>query len=294
MPRRKLTEEEKAAKKKQREYDRNLKRLTQNLAMDRKDFIRRSQTGKFPDPPDSRIYKVGDRVKTGAIEWTKVLEVLEDGKIYKILRIHPQTPYGVYKGHSFEITYQRWTELLPYRTTEQIISVPRVEEDEDIRFSYSQRHITSILWTYYSSGIDLNQDYQRGNVWSPEQKYMLIDSIYKNIDIGKFTIIRRSFSDERDRYYEMLDGKQRTIALLEFYESRFMYKGRYYHEMHGRDQSHFDIYNINYSETEPLTDEQKYRYFLKLNTTGVPVDAEHLKHVEELYNREIQKNDTSN
>jgi len=292
MPRRKL-EEEKAARKKQREYDRNLERLTDNLARDREDFIKRSRQGKFPDPPESRIYAVGDRVKTGAIEWTRVLEVLEDGKVYKLLRIHPQTPYGRYVGHSFEIVYQRWTELLPYRTTEEIISIPRVEEDEDIRFSYSQRNITSILWAYYSSGIDLEQDYQRGNVWTGEQKYMLIDSIYKNIDIGKFTLIRRSFQDEKSRYYEMLDGKQRTLALLEFYESRFMYKGRYYHEMHGRDQSHFDIYSLNYAETEPLTDEQKYRYFLKLNTTGTPQDPTHIKFVEEMWEREKRKNDTS-
>ena len=283
MPRRKLTQEEKDIKKAERERKRNLERMTSNLQRDREDFIRRSRQGKFSDPPESRKYAVGDRVKTGAIEWTKVLEVLEDGKVYKLLRIHPQTPYGVYKGHSFEIIYQRWTELLPYRTTEQIIGIPIVEEDEDIRFSYSQRHCISLLWTYYSSGIDLDQDYQRGNVWTPEQKYMLIESIYKNIEIGKFTIIRRSFQDEKSRYYEMLDGKQRLTALKEFYESRFMYRGKYYHEMHGRDQGHFDNYSINYSETEPLTDEQKYRYFLKLNTSGTPISENHINRVRELW-----------
>jgi hypothetical protein len=293
MPRRKLTEEEKAANKKKREYDRNLKRLTGNLQSDRERFIRKCREGKFPDPPESRVYAVGDRVKTGAIEWTRVLEVLEDGKVYKLLRIHPQTPYGKYTGHSFEITYQRWTELLPYRTTEEIIAVPRVEEDEDIRFSYSQRHVISLLWTYYSSGIDLDQDYQRGNVWTGKQKYMLIESIYRNIDIGKFTIIRRSFKDEKSRYYEMLDGKQRLTALKEFYESRFMYRGRYYHELHGRDQAHFDNYAISYGETEPLTDEQKYRYFLKLNTSGTPQDPEHIKKVEQMWIHERVKNDTS-
>lgn len=283
MPRRKMTEQEKKDRKEKKEYDANVKRLAGNLQSEREDFIRKCRQGKISDPPKSRVYKVGDRVSVGAIEWVKVLEVIEDGKIYKLLRIHPETPYGVYAGHSFKICYQRWTEITPYRTTEEITSIPRMEVDDDIRFQYSQRHLQGMLWSFYSSGIDLDQDYQRGNVWSPEQKYMLIDSIYKNIEIGKFTVIRRSFAEEIDKYYEMLDGKQRLTALLEFYESRFMYKGRYFHEMHGRDQGHFESYSISYSETEPLTPEQKYRYFLKLNTCGVPQDPEHIKKVEKMW-----------
>ena len=279
MPRRKMTQEEKDA----RDYKKNVERLAGNLQSARDEHIQHCREGKISDPPKSRVYAVGDRVGSGAIEWVKVLEVIEDGKIYKLLRIHPETPYGVYSGHSFKIAYQRWTEITPYRTKEQITSIPRVEVDDDISFQYSQRQLQGMLWSYYTSGIDLDQDYQRGNVWTPEQKYMLIDSIYKNIEIGKFTVIRRTFKEEIDKYYEMLDGKQRLTALLEFYESRFMYKGRYFHEMHGRDQGHFESYSISYSETEPLTPEQKYRYFLKLNTCGVPQDPEHIKKVEKMW-----------
>lgn len=279
MPRRKMTQEEKDA----RDYKQNVERLAGNLQSARDEYIQHCREGKISDPPEYRVYKVGDRVSSGAIEWVKILEVIEDGKFYKILRIHPETPYGVYHGHSFKISYQRWTELNPYRTTEEIISIPKVEVDDDISFQYSQRQLQGMLWTYYSSGIDLDQDYQRGNVWTPEQKYMLIDSIYKNIEIGKFTVIRRAFRENIDKYYEMLDGKQRLTALIEFYESRFKYKDMYFHKMHGRDQGHFESYSISYSETEPLTPEQKYRYFLKLNTCGVPQDPAHIKKVEKLW-----------
>jgi len=279
MPRRKMTQEEKDA----RDYKKNIERLAGILQFERDEVIKYCSQDKFPNPPAYRIYEIGDRVEYGAVEWIKILEVLEDGKVYKILKIHPETPYGVYAGHSFKISYQSWINLLPYRSKEQISSIPRVEVDDDISFQYSQRQLRGMLSSYYTSGIDLDQDYQRGNVWSPEQKYMLIDSIYKNIEIGKFTVIRRPFREEIDKYYEMLDGKQRLTALLEFYESRFTYKGRYFHEMHGRDQSHFESYSISYSETEPLTPEQKYRYFLKLNTCGVPQDPAHIKKVEKLW-----------
>jgi hypothetical protein len=292
MPRRKMTEEEKKARREAKAYKENVERMAKNLQFQKEDYIRACRENKFPDPPESRIYKVGDRVEMGAIEWTMVYEVLEDGKLYKLICVSTTNPYGRGEVHSFEIYYERWTELLPYRTFEEKTEPDRLEQDEDIQFSYSSRPIVSLLRSYYSSGIDLEPDYQRGNVWTPEQEYMLIDSIYKNIDIGKFTVIRRSFKKRLSHYYEMLDGKQRLIALLRFYESRFRYKGKYFHELCTRDQGHFTNYSVNYSECKPLTDEQKYRYFLKLNTSGKPVDSSHIEKVEKLW--EESKSDTTN
>jgi hypothetical protein len=80
-----------------------------------------------------------------------------------------------------------------------------------------------------------------------------------------------------------LDGKQRIQALLDFYECRFKYKGMIYNDMHWRDRNHFKSYSINWAETEPLTDEQKYRYFLKLNVSGVPIPKEHLDKVRKMW-----------
>lgn len=106
------------------------------------------------------------------------------------------------------------------------------------------------------------------------------DSIFRNIDIGKFTL--RSFKTKQDFLYEILDGKQRLTAIREFFEGRFKYKGKTFQELHPFDQNHFEDYDISYASTEPLTDEQKYRYFLKLNVSGVPMDEKHLKKVEKM------------
>ena len=48
-------------------------------------------------------------------------------------------------------------------------------------------------------------DYQRGYVWEQEDKELLLDSIFKNIDIGKFVFIRLSDSEwmERNFGYEI-------------------------------------------------------------------------------------------
>lgn len=147
--------------------------------------------------------------------------------------------------------------------------------------NYSQRDIYSIVHIYYNSGLDLNPDYQRGNVWKQDDKVFLIDSIFKNIDIGKFTIIRRSW-DAYKKLYEVLDGKQRIIALLEFFEDKLKYKGLKFSELHPIDQHHFEHYNVSFSEASNLSHEQKYRYFLNLNVTGKPVDPNHINYVKQL------------
>ena len=199
--------------------------------------------------------------------------------------------YGT-KVYGDKIHYEAWFNL----GFDQEDWPERIEEDRDIFFNYSQRDLSGLL-SYMTSayGIDLNPDYQRGTVWNEAQKVALIDSVFKNIDIGKFTIIKRKWGDNPNKpetpfMYEMLDGKQRLTALFEFRTSQFLYKGMFFHQMNPFDRNHFKHYPVSYAETEPLTDEQKYRYFLKLNTTGTPVDKQHMRKVRELWLKEQLKN----
>jgi len=233
-------------------------------------------------PSPSYVFKKGDRVKYGAWNYAKILEVCDGGRYYKVFQKTAVIKYGKYIGETEEVRYHNWLQLRPYVDPETFKSIPRFEEDRDITFYFSQRFISSLLHLLYYSGVDLDTDYQRGVVWTHEQEVELIDSIFKNVDIGKFTVIKRKFSEERTHYYEMLDGKQRTIALCRFFEGRFKYRGRTFQELHPRDQGHFEDYSISYAECGPLTDEQKYRYFIKLNTTGQVIDPNHIEKVKGL------------
>ena len=238
-------------------------------------------------PEPTFTYKIGERVKYGRWDYCEILEIHEGGKYYYCYIETANIRYGKYEGQKQDEVYLTWVDLKPYRIKADWEKIERLEEDEDIRFNYSQREIGSLLHLLYSdTGLDLNPKYQRGNVWSLQQKQSLIESIFKNIDIGKFTIIRRKFREDQEHYYEVLDGKQRIIAIGEFFEGRFTYKGMKYQELHPHDQIHFEGYAISYAEIEPLTDEQKFRYFLKLNTTGQPHDPSHLANVREMWERE--------
>ncbi len=237
-------------------------------------------------PEPTFVYEVGERVQYGAWKYARILEIFEDGFYYKVFIRTPDKPYGIYKGEKEEEVYLLWIDLKPYKSPEKIEQLNTLQEDEDIRFSYSQRHLESLFYLQYRDvGLDLNPDYQRGNVWTQEQKVDLIDSIFRNIDIGKFTIIKREYRENFDFLYEVLDGKQRIIAVSEFFEGRFTYMGRRYQDLHPHDQHHFKNYAISYAEINPLNDEQKYRYFLKLNTTGVAHDEEHLGKVRKMWEK---------
>lgn len=69
---------------------------------------------------------------------------------------------------------------------------------------------------HYSYRIDMNTDYQRDKIWSPEQQEDLLDSIIENIDIPKLYLAEVDDKSEFD--YECIDGKQRMFSLLDFFK----------------------------------------------------------------------------
>lgn len=283
-----MTDEQKAKRdlKKQVEHQRHL--------MDRGlEDIRRYNIPK--NPPYT--HEIGDRVDFGAWTWTGILDKYDDGIYYKCfsISVHHNTNRG--KQVKYQIHYLPWYDTGIHRSLEEQESIERLEEDQDVHFNYQQRDLISLInMMLRDYGIDLEPEYQRGNVWSKKQKYDLIDSVFRNVDIGKFAVIKRPWGDNPNvpatpKLYEMLDGKQRLTALFEYYTGRFKYRGLHYYELCHRDKGHFKHYSVSYAESAPLTKEQKYRYFLKLNTTGTPVDINHIKKVRELWLKEqVKKN----
>lgn len=288
MPRRKMTEEEKKIARIKRKEKEKIASYKRAINYSLKDCLKTINRGDINKPP--YILKIGDRVTYGAWDWSTILEVYDEGRYYKVFSITKEIKYGEHIGAMFKIEYHLWTDIRPYRNPRNIEKIEILKEENDIFFSYQQRDISSILHSIYGgAGLDLEPDYQRDHVWGIDQKIALIDSIFKNVDIGKFTIIRRPFSEKRTHYYEVLDGKQRIQALIDFFECRFEYKGKTYNDLHWRDRNHFKGYSVSWAETEPLTNEQKYRYFLKLNVSGIPMSEDQLNKVRLMWIKEQKK-----
>jgi len=269
--RRKMTEEEKllAAKKKTEKH------VAEQLVFE----LERLRERIFYGEP-TITYKVGERVIRGAIKESTIVEVLDGGKIYKLHEICTENNYG--KPYDYErYSYVTWVDIYPYVLPEENARLTPFKAEDEIRLNVQSRQIEGLLHSYWNYGIDTEIDYQRGNVWTHEQELSLINSIFENIQIGSFVFVRREYK-EGEKGYEIIDGKQRLLTLVKFAESRFPFKGRLYRNLRFSDRNHFDDYMVGYSEVRDITQAQKYKLFLKLNTCGQPQEPSHLNKVRKL------------
>lgn len=228
------------------------------------------------------LYKVGDRVSHGNIEKSIVTETLDGGKILKLHEHCRDTNYGRPISSERDI-YVAWHEVVPYIA--HSFQPSHLSFDDSYSFQFMQQDVHSLFTVYYHFGLDMSADYQRGNVWTEADKVALIDSIFKNVEIGKFVFLHLPFKANSPGY-ECLDGKQRMMALVEFYEGRFKYKGFRYQDLCWRDQHYFKHYAVSVAQTKrELTQKQKYDYFIRLNTRGKPMDQAHIDCVKKLYSK---------
>lgn len=134
------------------------------------------------------------------------------------------------------------------------------------------------------------QYYQRDLVWNIGEKQLLIESIYKGIEIGKFLFRYNSWArllsvekETGNQYsHDCVDGKQRCFTLLEFIQNKFPDShGNYWDDLSEDAQRRFFSFsNLSYGELkEDATDEDVIDNFLSLNFSGVPMSQEHIDYV---------------
>jgi hypothetical protein len=250
--------------------------LQRDLSFMQRDFI--------PEP--TYFFEIGDRVNYGAFIESIIVDFKdEDKKIYKVKlkSSKRKTNYSNDEMDNIEVRYEiryiEWFRLRPLNET-----VVSLIQNEDVRLNYSQTVLGSLFSRAYHFGIDFDVEYQRDYVWDIKDKENLIDSIFNNIDIGKFVFARRDYSEKY--LYEPIDGKQRTTTILDFYENKFQYKGMYFNDLSAGDKSWFENYLVNIAEVEYISKEQILKYFIMLNTSGKVMDKNHLDKVRKMLEQE--------
>lgn len=229
----------------------------------------------------SYYFNVGDKVSYGALKESVVEEVLYGGKVYVLKCIATENNYGnPYNYETYRVT--SWVNVRPIGCSTDT----KFTENRDIKLFYNNLTIESLIYYHYHFGIDFDPDYQRGYVWDQKNKELLLDSIFKNIDIGKFVLIHLSDEEwyKRGIGYEILDGKQCLSTLIEFYENKLSYKGKYYNDLSRMDKRTFNNHKIAVAEVRETDKKTVLKYFLMLNRTGKSMDESHLAEVENMLN----------
>lgn len=136
--------------------------------------------------------------------------------------------------------------------------------------------------------------YQRDFVWELKDKQLLIESIYNGINCGKIVLRDRGYNyiiselnkgNKEVAFRDVVDGKQRIGALLDFVNDKFPdLHGNYYSDLSNKAQHKFlnsDV--ISYASLgESATDEDVIETFLMVNFTGKIMSQEHIDYVKEI------------
>lgn len=217
--------------------------------------LKKLQDELYLIPEPTYQFNIGDSVDIGALLDVIVINKFDGNKIYEI-------EYGSLNQEKVVVRNRRFVHWLDIRkpNLNKSIYVP-----DELELRYTQRTLSDLLIKVYKFGVNFNPEYQRDYVWELADKVALIDSIFHDIDIGKFVFID---TEKYDYGYEILDGKQRLRAICDFYEDKFMYKDMFFSNLGKGDQNHFEEYTISEAEVRRVTRQQIYKYFVRLNTAG--------------------------
>ena len=232
-------------------------------------------------------FKIGDKVICGHLADCVVDEILEDGKIIGITYNHTQRRTGSCVCETVaSYRYAPWYSVRPLTETNTSFT-----KNEDLQMRYVQQDIASLIMKHYSFGINYSPDYQRGSVWTLEDKVSLIESIFLGADIGKFVFACYDTQDwkKTNCNYEIIDGKQRLLTLIEFYENRFAYKGKYYNDLSAADKATIRSKVVSVCELEDYSKETILRIFIMLNRGGRPVDDSIIENAKKLLEQEQKR-----
>lgn len=104
---------------------------------------------------------------------------------------------------------------------------------------------------------DFDAPYQRGSVWSDEQRRNLIKSLIMKLPIGATIISKLPY--DRQKVFRVLDGKQRLLTIRAFVNDEFAVPGHWFHARDLADESD-RAGEVRFSQ---LSDGGKFRFTMR-------------------------------
>jgi len=135
----------------------------------------------------------------------------------------------------------------------------------------SWRH-GSTLCTCVEHGVSLRKagrwvipDFQRGLVWTQQQKISFVESLIYGLPIGEYTLHKTA-----DYKYELLDGQQRWDAIFCYMNNEFPVFGLKWEDLNDRTKDNFVCKQFAHRLVEGFTEAQKLEAYNRLAYGGTP------------------------
>ena len=140
-------------------------------------------------------------------------------------------------------------------------------------------------------GLNLSPEYQRDFVWDNEQKTAFIEHILKGGNTAPIVFNYPGYDLGSLGGMEVVDGKQRLSALIQFFDNQIKAFGYYFENFRGR--SFHGTGNrgvgLDYGIVDISDRVEIYKLYLRLNSTGKHHTQEDLEKVKKLIHKANEK-----
>lgn len=173
--------------------------------------------------------------------------------------------------------------------------IPQAIQAGNWECMYTILSFVNAIETWKKEGLQMNPDFQRGHVWSKNQKVEFINSMLEGkikssnviyLNNNKWQNYEANYKEE----FYCVDGLQRSTAIIDFYHNRIAYKNKYYlddfEDKRFLLRTSFIKININSLKYK----HQVLEWYLQLNTMGKAHTKEEINKVKDMLNKE-NKND---
>ena len=113
--------------------------------------------------------------------------------------------------------------------------------------------------------------YQRQEVWSEGKNKLLIDSIFRGIDIPKLYLQYRRDNEGNDEW-DCIDGHQRIKAIVGYFDGDFEYEGDTFDALSDTQKRIVEDYKLTITEVTEISDEEVRLLFQRLQL-GIPLNS---------------------
>lgn len=148
----------------------------------------------------------------------------------------------------------------------------------------SSPHPISDLRDWHSNQLlELQPAFQRQEVWSQAARNMLIDTILRGIPMPKIFLANRL--QKTHTYRVVIDGQQRTTAILDFLADKFPlddpyegpHKGKTFSQLDEETQNQILSYQIDFNEAINPTDQETREVYSRVNKYTVALTKQELR-----------------
>lgn len=154
----------------------------------------------------------------------------------------------------------------------------------NVGLDYLARHYLHYVTDY---GLDVSPDFQRGYVWTPEQKVRFMEYMLRGGTSGLDIYTNcpqwqhgRLGPDHADSWFVLVDGKQRLDAALGFLNNEFAVFGSFFRDF--TDRPRITTANFRWHVNDLQTREECLQWYLDLNSGGTVHTEEELGRVRAL------------